>query len=137
MSCSKALKPSCSKLHRADIGRKGRSKTCNIFPTARHSQQQSTRASLPDVHKHVAEEAPHLCAVAGVVHQGALHEVGLIRLQDPLVQHDAVAHEHDNLQRTQAKEAGRDGTQAGTAKLLKDAGLAIIRNVQLLPLAGC
>lgn len=72
-----------------------------------------------------------------MVHQGALHEVGLIRLQDPLVQHDAVAHEHDNLQRTQAKEAGRDGTQVGTAKLLKDAGLAIIRNVQLLPLAGC
>lgn len=89
------------------------------------------------MHKHVAEEAPHLCAVAGVVHQGALHEVGLIRLQDPLVQHDAVAHEHDNLQRTQAQEAGRDGTQAETAKLLKDAGLAIIRNVQLLPLAGC
>lgn len=93
--------------------------------------------ALPDVHKHVTEEAPHLCAVAGVVHQGALHEVGLIRLQDPLVQHDAVAHEHDNLQRTQAQETDCDATQAETVKLLKDAGLAIIRNVQLLPLRGC
>lgn len=53
---------------------------------------------LPDVHEHVAEEAPHLCAVAGVVDQGALHEVGLVGLQDPLVQHDAVAHEDNNLQ---------------------------------------
>lgn len=53
---------------------------------------------LPDVHEHVAEEAPHLGAVAGVVDQGALHEVGLVGLQDPLVQHDAVAHEDDNLQ---------------------------------------
>lgn len=53
---------------------------------------------LPDVHEHVAEEAPHLCAVAGMVDQGALHEVGLVGLQDPLVQHDSVAHEDDNLQ---------------------------------------
>lgn len=37
------------------------------------------------MHEHVAEEAPHLCAVAGVVHQGALHEVRLIGLQHPLV----------------------------------------------------
>lgn len=41
--------------------------------------------SLPDVHEHVAEETPHLCTVAGVVDQGALHEVRLIGLQDPLV----------------------------------------------------
>lgn len=53
---------------------------------------------LPDVHEHVAEEAPHLGAVAGVVDQGAFHEVGLVGLQDPLVQHDAVAHEDNNLQ---------------------------------------
>lgn len=99
MSCSKALKPSCSKLHRADKDGKDGPKPAISFPS---HDIPTTRVALPDVHKHVAEEAPHLCAVAGVVHQGALHEVGLIRLQDPLVQHDAVAHEHDNLQRTQA-----------------------------------
>lgn len=52
---------------------------------------------VPDVHEHVAEEAPHLSTVARVVHQGALHEVGLVGLQHPLVEHDAVAHEHDDL----------------------------------------
>lgn len=52
------------------------------------------------MHEHVAEEAPHLCTVAGVVDQGALHEVRLIGLQHPLVQHDAIAHEDDNLQQT-------------------------------------
>lgn len=54
--------------------------------------------NLPNVHEHVAEEAPHLCTVAGMVDQRALHEVGLIGLQYPLVQHDAIAHEHDDLQ---------------------------------------
>lgn len=56
---------------------------------------------VPNVHEHVAEEAPHLRAVAGVVDQGALHEVGLIGLQYPLVEHDAVAHKHNDLQKTQ------------------------------------
>lgn len=41
--------------------------------------------NVPDVHEHVAEEAPHLCTVAGMVDQGALHEVRLIGLQHPLV----------------------------------------------------
>lgn len=41
--------------------------------------------NVPNVHEHVAEEAPHLCAVAWMVDQGALHEVGLIGLQYPLV----------------------------------------------------
>lgn len=94
MSCSKALKPSCSRLHRADKDGKGH---C-FFSFSQRSQQQSGRTFLPDVHEHVAEEAPHLCTVAGVVDQGALHEVGLVGLQDPLVQHDAVAHEDDDLQ---------------------------------------
>lgn len=50
------------------------------------------------MHKHVAEEAPHLCAVAGMVDERALHKVGLVGLQNPLVEHDAVTHKHDNLQ---------------------------------------
>lgn len=52
---------------------------------------------VPDVHEHVAEETPDLRPVAGMVDQGALHEVGLVGLQHPLVQHDPVAHEHDDL----------------------------------------
>lgn len=52
---------------------------------------------LPNVHEHVAEETPHLEAVSGMVHQGALHEVWLVCLQYPLIQHDAVAHEHNDL----------------------------------------
>lgn len=94
MSCSKALKPSCSRLHRAEKEGKGQ----RFFSSSQWSQQQSAGMLLPDVHEHVAEEAPHLSTVAGVVDQGALHEVGLVGLQDPLVQHDAVAHEDDNLQ---------------------------------------
>lgn len=42
--------------------------------------------------------------MAGVVDQGALHEVGLIGLQHPLVQHDPVAHEHYDLQKNQHKK---------------------------------
>lgn len=49
------------------------------------------------MHEHVAKEAPDLVAVSGVVHQGALHEVWLVRLQHPLIQHDAITHEHDDL----------------------------------------
>lgn len=93
MSCSKALKPSCSRLHTAQKDGKGQS---SVPP--RNVPSSKAGMFLPDVHEHVAEEAPHLCAVAGVVDQGALHEVGLVGLQDPLVQHDAVAHEDDNLQ---------------------------------------
>lgn len=37
------------------------------------------------MHEHVAEEAPHLCTVAGMIDQGAFHEVGLIGLQYPLI----------------------------------------------------
>lgn len=55
------------------------------------------RPYSPDVHEHVAEETPDLCPVAGMVDQWALHEVRLIGLQHPLVQHDPVAHEHDDL----------------------------------------
>lgn len=40
---------------------------------------------VPNVHEHVAEEAPHLRSVAGMVDQRALHEVRLIGLQYPLV----------------------------------------------------
>lgn len=61
------------------------------------SEHEIGDVHLPDVHEHVAEEAPHLGAVAGVVDQGALHEVRLVRLQNPLVQHDAIAHEHNDL----------------------------------------
>lgn len=41
--------------------------------------------NVPDMHEHVAEEAPHLCTVAGVIDQRALHEVRLIGLQHPLI----------------------------------------------------
>lgn len=50
------------------------------------------------MHEHVAEETPDLCSMTGVVDQRALHEVWLVRLQDPLVEHDAITHEHNNLQ---------------------------------------
>lgn len=54
---------------------------------------------LPNMHEHVAEEAPHLGTVARVVDQGALHEVRLVCLQNPLVQHDPITHEHNDLWR--------------------------------------
>lgn len=53
---------------------------------------------IPNMHEHVAEETPHLGSVAGMVNQWAFHEVRLICLQNPLVEHDAVTHEHNNLQ---------------------------------------
>lgn len=56
------------------------------------------------MHEHVAEEAPHLRSMAGMVDQGALHEVGLIGLQHPLVQHDPIAHEHYDLQKNKHKK---------------------------------
>lgn len=52
---------------------------------------------LPYVHEHVAEEPPHLRPVTRVIDQGALHEVGLVGLQHPLIQHDTVAEEHNDL----------------------------------------
>lgn len=53
------------------------------------------------MHEHVAEEAPDLCSMTRVVDQRALHEVRLVGLQNPLVEHDAITHEHNNLQHTQ------------------------------------
>lgn len=57
-----------------------------------------TFRNVPNVHEHVAEETPDLCSMTGVVDQRALHEVRLVCLQDPLVEHDAVTHEHNDLQ---------------------------------------
>lgn len=98
ISCSKALNPSCSKLkEEREQDSQDTTWYSSSLPTTTNQPDANTRTIVPNVHKHVAEEAPHLCTVARVVHQGALHEVRLIGLQYPLVQHDAVAHEHNNL----------------------------------------
>lgn len=80
------------------------------------------RRCVPDVHEHVAEETPDLRPVAGVIDQGALHEVGLVRLQHPLVQHDPVAHEHDDLQEGNQPSVLADtlGTRADAINRLID-----------------
>lgn len=57
---------------------------CSLNPVLQKSTCGKWRF-VPNMHEHVAEEAPHLCTVAGVVDQGALHEVRLIGLQHPLV----------------------------------------------------
>ena len=49
------------------------------------------------MHEHVGEEAPGPSAVAGVVHEGALHIFGVVGLQHPLVEPGPVAQEHDDL----------------------------------------
>lgn len=55
---------------------------------------------LPHVHEHVGEEAPGACPVPGVVDEGALHVLGVVGLQHPLVQPGPVAEEHDDLCQT-------------------------------------
>ena len=56
--------------------------------------------NLPHVHEHVGEEAPGACPVPGVVDQGALHVLGVVGLQHPLVQPGPVAEEHNDLCQT-------------------------------------
>lgn len=87
---------------------------------------------VPDMHEHVAEEAPDLRPVAGVVDQGALHEVGLVRLQDPLVQHDAVTHEHDDLQEGSCCQCLQYHNSAIETMLLLVVGLFFVSILQFL-----
>lgn len=49
------------------------------------------------MHEHVGEEAPGARAVPWVVDQGALHVLGVVGLQHPLVQPGPIAEEHDDL----------------------------------------
>lgn len=53
---------------------------------------------LPNMHEHVAEEPPDLCAVSGMIHQRTLHEIRLVGLQHPFIEHHAVTHEHYDLE---------------------------------------
>lgn len=62
----------------------------------------------PDVHEHVGEEAPGSSSVAGVVHEGALHVLGVVGLQHPLVEACPIAQEHDDL--------GEMGVRAGPGR---------------------
>lgn len=49
------------------------------------------------MHEHVREEAPGAGTVPRVVHEGALHVLGVVGLQHPLVEAGPVAQEHDDL----------------------------------------
>lgn len=55
---------------------------------------------LPNMHEHVAEEPPDLRAVSGVIHQRTLHEIRLVGLQHPFIEHHTVTHEHYDLEHT-------------------------------------
>lgn len=51
----------------------------------------------PDVHEHVGKKAPGPSSVARVVHKGALHVLGVVGLQHPLVEAGPIAQEHNDL----------------------------------------
>lgn len=52
------------------------------------------------MHEHVAEEPPDLCTVSGMIHQRTLHEIRLVGLQHPFIEHHAVTHKHYDLKHT-------------------------------------
>lgn len=67
-----------------------------------HQLQESVEPQLlqPNVHEHVGEEAPGAGTVPRVVHEGALHVLGVVGLQHPLVEAGPVAQEHDDQRRS-------------------------------------
>lgn len=56
---------------------------------------------LPNMHEHIAEEPPDLCSVSGMIHQRTLHEIWLVGLKHPFIEHHAVTHKHYDLKQTQ------------------------------------
>lgn len=52
------------------------------------------------MHEHIAEEPPDLCAVSRMIHQRTLHEIWLVGLQHPFIEHHAVTHKHYDLKQT-------------------------------------
>ncbi len=66
-----------------------------------HKSASGPVKHLPNMHEHIAEEPPDLCSVSGMIHQRTLHEIWLVRLQHPFIEHHAVRHKHYDLKQTQ------------------------------------